>query len=126
AVGSFEGLADSLAALEPVAADLDGEVVLDLYLAWDDRPEGGDEISEALRQALSAAEWTNTVRRVTVAAFGAPGTTHRLFTFRPAGGRLQEERVTRDMHPLTGHRVELWRLKEFDGTRLPAEPDTFL
>lgn len=125
-VGSFAGLAQSLAELEPAAAVVDGELVLDLYLSWPDRPEDPDTTSEALREALSASHWLGTVRRVSVAAFGPAGTAHRQFTFRPADGVLQEERVTRDMHPLTGQRVELWRLKEFDGTRLPAEPDTFL
>ncbi|MDI3329261.1 MAG: carboxyl transferase domain-containing protein [Micrococcus sp.] len=125
-VGSFAGLPDTLAALEPVAAGLDGEVVLDLYLSWDGRPEDPDAMSEALRAVLSASDWLATVRRVSVAAFGPGGSAPRQFTFRPAEGQLQEERVTRDMHPLTGQRVELWRLKEFDGTRLPAEPDTFL
>ena len=30
------------------------------------------------------------------------------------------------MHPLTGQRLDLWRLKNFDGTRLPAAADTYL
>ena len=48
---------------------------------------------------------------------------------RPSGrrdGGLAEERVIRDMHPLTGQRLDLWRLKNFDGTRLPSAEDTYL
>ena len=30
------------------------------------------------------------------------------------------------MHPLTGQRLDLWRLKNFDGTRLPSAEDTYL
>ena len=30
------------------------------------------------------------------------------------------------MHPLTGQRLDLWRLKNFDGTRLPAAENTYL
>ena len=30
------------------------------------------------------------------------------------------------MHPLTGQRLDLWRLKNFDGTRLPAAAGTYL
>ena len=48
-------------------------------------------------------------------------------TFRPTqDGGLAEDRTIRDMHPLTGQRLDLWRLKNFDGTRLPAAPGTYL
>ena len=30
------------------------------------------------------------------------------------------------MHPLIGQRFDLWRLKNFAGTRLPAAPGTYL
>ena len=30
------------------------------------------------------------------------------------------------MHPLTGQRLDLWRLKNFDGTQLPAAENTYL
>ena len=30
------------------------------------------------------------------------------------------------MHPLTGQRLDLWRLKNFNGTRLPAAAGTYL
>ena len=30
------------------------------------------------------------------------------------------------MHPLTGQRLDLWRLKNFEGTRLPSAEDTYL
>ena len=30
------------------------------------------------------------------------------------------------MHPLTGQRLDLWRLKNFDGVRLPSPEDTYL
>ena len=51
----------------------------------------------------------------------------RQVTFRPAQeGGLAEDRTIRDMHPLTGQRLDLWRLKNFDGTRLPAAAGTYL
>jgi len=50
----------------------------------------------------------------------------RQVTFRPREGGLQEERVIRDMHPLTGQRLDLWRLKNFDGTRLPSAENIYL
>ena len=30
------------------------------------------------------------------------------------------------MHPLTAQRLDLWRLKNFDGARLPSAEDTYL
>ena len=50
----------------------------------------------------------------------------RQVTFRPSEDGLEEDRVIRDMHPLTGQRLDLWRLKNFDGTRLPSAEDTYL
>ncbi len=48
-------------------------------------------------------------------------------TFRPAhDGGVGEDRTIRDMHPLTGQRLDLWRLKNFNGTRLPAAAGTYL
>ena len=34
--------------------------------------------------------------------------------------------MIRGMHPLTGQRLDLWRLKNFEGTRLPSAEDTYL
>ncbi|MEO5834642.1 MAG: carboxyl transferase domain-containing protein, partial [Nakamurella sp.] len=48
------------------------------------------------------------------------------FTFRPSDNGPAEERVIRSMHPLTGQRLDLWRLKNFVGTRLPSAEDTYL
>ena len=44
----------------------------------------------------------------------------------PAADGPTEERVIRGMHPLTGQRLDLWRLKNFNGTRMPAAEDTYL
>jgi acetyl-CoA carboxylase carboxyltransferase component len=48
-------------------------------------------------------------------------------TFRRAqDGGIAEDPTIRDMHPLTGQRLDLWRLKNFNGNRLPAAPGTYL
>ena len=65
-------------------------------------------------------------RRVTVTVFDQGGDHVRQVTFRPSEHGLQEDRVIRDMHPLTGQRLDLWRLKNFDGTQLPAAENTYL
>ena len=52
--------------------------------------------------------------------------TSRRVTFRPSADGLAEDRVIRGMHPLTAQRLNLWRLKNFDGERLPSAEDTYL
>ncbi|HET7474653.1 MAG TPA: carboxyl transferase domain-containing protein [Dermatophilaceae bacterium] len=100
-------------------------VVVDVYVSWPERP-GADEVSEALRLALADAPAVTRGRRVTfiVCSSGVPPV--QQFTFRPADGGPKEERVIRGMHPLTGQRMDLWRLKNFTGTRLPSAEDTYL
>ena len=68
-------------------------------------------------------------RRVTVTVCFNPQAPDVLqFTFRPDQGAqgLAEERVIRGMHPLTGQRLDLWRLKNFKGTRVPAAEGVYL
>ena len=93
-------------------------LVVDIYLSWPDAPTDGDEVSAALHDALAAHPSVTDWRRVTLTVVG--GDLHQV-TFRPrADGGVAEDRTIRDMHPLTGQRLDLWRLKNFDGTRLPA------
>jgi len=112
----------------------DHEVVVDLYLSWPDLPEKPDEASAALRDRLAALSFTRRVRRVALAV--APGG-HRdvaYFTFRPerpaAAGRvsegLVEDDLVRGVHPMVGRRLNLWRLRHFDLTRVDGPEDVLL
>ena len=103
------------------------DVVVDLYLSWPDRPSDADELAELLRSELMASEVLRSVRRVTVTICTPSGDVETL-TFRPSpdGAGLVEEDVIRGMHPLTAQRLDLWRLKNFNGKRLPSAEDTYL
>jgi acetyl/propionyl-CoA carboxylase alpha subunit/acetyl-CoA carboxylase carboxyltransferase component len=101
-------------------------LVVDLYVSWEDAPGDTEKMAETLRVLLSDVPLLGSGRRVTVTVFDGRGEHVREVTFRPAQGRLQEDRVIRDMHPLTGQRLDLWRLKNFDGVRLPSAEDTYL
>ena len=119
-----ERLSATLRAVDAIAGPKADNLVVDIYLSWPDGPAEGDELSAALGDVLaahpSAAGW----RRVTVTVVGRD--LHQV-TFRPApDGGVAEDRTIRDMHPLTGQRLDLWRLKNFDGTRLPAATGTYL
>ncbi len=102
--------------------------VVDVYLSWPDRPDDFDAVSAALVADLSAYPELLTGRRVTVIV-GRPGARGAVqFTFRPGGsdGGFTEELVIRGMHPLTAQRLDIWRLKNFKGDRMPAAEGVYL
>ncbi len=101
-------------------------LVVDVYVSWDDAPNDTDEMVEALRGQLADVPLVSSGRRVTVTVFDGGGLRKRSATYRPGDDGLREDRVIRDMHPLTGQRLDLWRLKNFDGTRLPSPDNTYL
>ena len=107
-------------------ADQPANVVTDIYLSWPAAPAGGDQLSAALHAALDHQPALARGRRITVTVLSVGGTPVRQFTFRPSPTGLVEERVIRNMHPLTGQRLDLWRLKNFTGTRMPSAEGTYL
>jgi len=127
-VADVTELSATLTAVGAVAAAVPttGNLVIDLYLSWADAPADSDTMSATLRDTLRGLPLAGTCRRVTITVCSAEAADVHQFTFRPGAGAPEEERVIRDMHPLSGQRLELWRLKNFDGTRLPAATDTYL
>jgi acetyl-CoA carboxylase carboxyltransferase component len=79
-----------------------------------------------LGAALAAAELPPPVRQVAVAVSSRGGADVHHFTFRPADGALAEDGVARGLHPMIARRLDLWRLANFDVTRLPAVEDVYL
>src|SRR4029077_8609649 len=93
-------------------------------LSWPDAPTDGDRLSAELRDVLAEHPSATSWRRATVTVVGRE--LHQV-TFRAApDGGMAEDLTIRDMHPLTGQRLDLWRLKNFNGTRLPAAAGTYL
>jgi acetyl/propionyl-CoA carboxylase alpha subunit/acetyl-CoA carboxylase carboxyltransferase component len=124
AVTDRERLSTTLGAVDAIAGPTANNLVVDIYMSWPDAPADVDELSAELRDVLaehpSATDW----RRVTVTVVGRD--LHQV-TFRPGqDGGMAEDLTIRDMHPLTGQRLDLWRLKNFNGTRLPAAAGTYL
>ncbi|MBV8350233.1 MAG: fused acetyl/propionyl-CoA carboxylase subunit alpha/methylmalonyl-CoA decarboxylase subunit alpha, partial [Mycolicibacterium sp.] len=117
-------LSATLSAVDEIAGPKADNLVVDIYLSWPDAPTDGDELAVALRDVLAAHPSTTDWRRVTVTVVGRD--LHQV-TFRSAhDGAMAEDRTIRDIHPLTGQRFDLWRLKHFTGTRLPAAAGTYL
>ncbi|GAB2998816.1 ATP-grasp domain-containing protein [Amycolatopsis acidiphila] len=123
-VADFGELAEALAAV----AKVDGATAADIYLTWPDQPSDVDAMAGELRAALTAAGLPAGLRRITTTVAGTSGAVlHHHFTFRPAEAGLAEDRLIRGLHPLIGQRLQLWRLREFDLTRLPsADEDVYL
>jgi len=114
-------LAAALTAANGLAGQLadPANVVTDLYLSWPDAPEDTEQVSAEVKGALESQPALAGGRRVTVTVSQGSERVEQ-FTFRHSGIGLAEELVIRGMHPLTGQRLDLWRLKNFTGTRMPA------
>ena len=132
-MAQHESLPAALSSLARLVAESDdpSNVVVDLYLSWPDRPSEAGEMADRLREQLTESEVLRSGRRVTVTVSTPSGDVETL-TFRPSpegdgsGPGLAEDEVIRGMHPLTAQRLDLWRLKNFNGRRLPSAEDTYL
>ena len=128
ALADYDDLPGALVALNALAekAKQPSNVVTDLYLSWPEAPTEGDQVSAALHGALVHQPALVAGRRITVTVCGTGKVPVQQYTFRPSDDGLTEERVIRNMHPLTGQRLDLWRLKNFTGTRMPSAEGTYL
>ncbi len=104
--------------------------VLDLYIEQPQAVVGPDELAERLATALGAIPTAPRLHRV-VAAVAEPRrgrgmSAVDIFTFRPGATGLRESTVERGLHPLMGHRLKLWRLREFALTRLESAEDIYV
>ena len=130
-VGSVGTAAELLpgAALETlvaqqVAARAPGDdTVVELYVSWPGHPDA-DELSSDLVQRLGSWQWDASVQRVAIGVCTADGAVDYR-TFRFDGGIHEDERI-RGLHPMAGRQLDLWRLRDFHTTRLPAPADVLL
>ena len=116
--------AATVAALASEARD--PEAVVDFLLRWSEEPPDADAMAVELGAVVNAAGLPPTVVRVALTVSSRAGADVRHFTFRRAEGVFAEERVTRGLHPMIARRLHLWRLANFDVTRLPAVEDVHL
>jgi acetyl/propionyl-CoA carboxylase alpha subunit/acetyl-CoA carboxylase carboxyltransferase component len=126
-MGDLSELPAVLAGVDRMAAEVADptNLVVDVYLSSNGPLGDPDSIAASLRDVLDLPILV-IGRRVTVTMYGGSAAEVHQFTFRPSRGRMEEERVIRGMHPLIGQRLDLWRLKNFEGTRLPSTEDTYL
>ncbi|TXG92500.1 ATP-grasp domain-containing protein [Rhodococcus rhodnii] len=110
------------AAATPAPHDL----VADVYLLWDDVAPEADALASVLLDEIGEYGRLENARRITVTVCSRDCSVLQTLTFRRTVDGLAEDTTIRDMHPLTGQRLDLWRISNFDGTRLPAPTDTYL
>ncbi|MER7607727.1 carboxyl transferase domain-containing protein [Nocardioides sp. NPDC127503] len=116
------------------ALSSDHDDVVEIYLRWTDAPADPDLASSELAKMLAGHEFARRARRVSIAVCHAAPQPIDYFTYRHhADGapqtptaELVEDSLVRGMHPMVGRRLNLWRLSEFDVTRLAAPDDVLL
>ncbi len=135
-ISTHVGLADLPIATRKLATplselDAEHEISLDVYAWRDSADAGGDGLRDEIAGVLSTALGHLAVDRIVVAVsqpgggIGMSSVLH--YTFRPDGaGGYQEDSLYRDLHPMMGTRLELWRLDEFELERVPTSEDVYL
>ena len=121
------------AALAGALADVDAarQVVIDA-VTWRDgeRPDIADLAAEA--SELSAqCRFGRPVRRLDLTVTSATGPREEHFrtqhvTFEEQNGAYVEDMLHRNLHPMLGERLELWRLSNFALERVPSPEDVYL
>ncbi len=108
----------------------DGELtVLDLYAEHLDAGPPHAELSERLRSALEGTPIAPSLHRIVFAVSeprrGQGMSAIDLLTFRPSADGLVEDELLRGLHPMMGHRLQLWRLEEFELERVASPEDIY-
>jgi len=132
-VGTMAELADpdspmtAAVGAEVAARGPEDGAVVDLYLHWPDAPDAPEQATEELARIVGALPFFEDVRRVAVAVCPGQGRPVNYFTYRPAPGEgVVEDDLVRGVHPMVGRRLDLWRLRDFDVTRIEAPEDVLL
>ena len=112
--------------------DPDRAPVIDV-MSWRTAAQpNGDDLSAELGRTLSGWDLGRAVWRIdatvsSLAADADPENRTQYFTYRPdAQGGLAEDTFYRNLHPMLAKRLELWRLGNFELTRLPSLEDVYL
>ncbi len=108
----------------------EGELaVLDLYAEHPSQAPSPAELAESLRAALADIPTPPALHRIVVCVSeprrGRGMAAIDLHTFRPGPDGLTEDQLIRGLHPMMGHRLQVWRLEKFELERLPSPEDIY-
>ncbi len=130
----LEDVAEVGPAIAAHLADVDPSraPVVDLMTWRTQTVPNGDDLSAAVAQQVSGWDlgrpiWRLDVTVTSLAPEVDPEHQTQYFTFRTSDdGTLAEDHFYRNLHPMLAKRLELWRLENFDLTRLPSMEDVYL
>ena len=125
-------IGEKLTALSAVLSQVpaNDDVVLDV-MAWDRtvRPDAG-EVHEWLHSVLTEIHFPRRVERIVVAISAIDRSLKQpemqYFTYEPSTAGFEEVQLLRGVHPMTGERMQLGRLANFNLTRLPSGEGVYL
>ena len=104
--------------------------VLDLYAQHRGAAPPREDLATSLHAALAEVPTPPALHRIVVAVAeprrGRGMAAVDLFTFRPGPSGLVEDELLRGLHPMMGHRLQVWRLREFELERLASPEDIYL
>ena len=129
AYSEYSALSATIRAMRPLVEAPPASVVMDLIVSFNGALGGVQQTIEELRRVINQAEVDSSVERVVVRLAGAPepgSTGLQHFTFEKAEDGFQEVPLYRGVHPMMGERLHLWRLQNFDVTRLPSVEEIYL
>jgi acetyl/propionyl-CoA carboxylase alpha subunit/acetyl-CoA carboxylase carboxyltransferase component len=120
-------LGEALERIQKAAAEIDGAdtAVVDLYLSR--AASDHADLVASMSSALATAGLASAVRRVTLVAWHPMLGTAVLTFRRPIGeDDFVEDETFRGLHPMIARRLQLWRLANFEITRLSTTGDVNL
>ena len=111
----------------------DREVVVDLVL-WRRGPRPEVEVTAAeAAEVLTACDFGRPLHRIDLTITSLEGggpergrTQHVTFRSDASGSQFVEDTLYRNLHPMLGKRLEVWRFSNFDLTRLPSPEDVYV
>ena len=93
----------------------------------EDRAEDDDAAAAQLIDVAGRLDFVAALRRIAIGVVRGEDAEVGYFTLRPgADGSLTEDLAVRGIHPMVGRRLNLWRLRDFDLTRIAAPRDVLL
>ncbi len=136
-VVAYSRLSELPALARAVAAHLadiprDRQVVVDVATWREGSPVPMEETAPEVEELLGTCDFGRTPWRtdVTVTSTGGDEAEHFRtvhLSFRPkADGRLREDKLYRNLHPMLAKRLDLWRLANFRLERLASAEDVYL
>ncbi len=107
-----------------------GEIVLD-FMAWHNAPlPDPDQTAHEIQRILNEIKFPRPIRQFVCGVSGpdskAGAAKMQHFLYEPGHEGYEEVTFFRGVHPMLGERLHLWRLQNFNVTRLPSQEDIYL